>query len=197
MSTTPWIFGALSSPSHAVNRAPAVADAVVPGDPWAGVELAQAALGWTPSPERTVFVRAAAMSHGLVHVSVLRFDDRGFGAFRAELLPADGRLTRALAKLVEGADHWVVVRDGSRAADRVLAHGEGAEWEERSAQEISVYEAGVLGLTRDAEVAWSSETLARSAYYDRDALAAHALAESARADLFALVAMSGAGVAVH
>lgn len=197
MSSTPFVFGALSSPSHTVNRAPAVADAIVPGDPWAGVELAEAATGWSPSPERTVFVRAAAMSHGLVHLAVLRFDGSGFGVFRAELLPADGRLTPALAQLVDGADHWVVVRDGSRAAARALAHGEGAEWEERSPQEVSVFEAGVLGLTRDASVAWSGEDLARSAYYDRDALAAHALAEAARADLCALVAMAGAGVAVH
>ena len=172
-----------------------VRDAFVPGERFCGIDVSATFQCWTRP--RPAFVSARALGGGYVSLAVLRFDRRGFGMFRCETVPTGGPLSAAIRAMASNDAGVVVVSDGSRAAQRTVEALGVDPLFERSADEVAAWEQGSAGIVRDADVLNSVSRLRRAIVRDGDVIAAEALADLARADLVALVALGDARVVVH
>jgi len=172
-----------------------VRDAFVPGERFCGVDITAAIAEWTRP--RPVFVTARALGGGYVSLAVLRFDRRGFGMFRAEVVPVGGPMSAALRSMASSDAGVVTVHDGSRAATRTLAALGVDALCERSAADVEAWERGTTGIVRDTSVLSDLTRLRKAVVRDGDIIAAEAIADLARADVIALVALGDTRVVVH
>ena len=173
-----------------VSRTPGLArEHVLPGDKHAGRDLAACANAWCVG-QRTVFCRLRVVTPTVAHVAALAFDADGFGTLISVTMEP-GVVPVEIRAILEGADHVVVAADESAPVDDLLLDG---HVERRSLSRVRLFEAEVLGLVRrDIDL----DPLVWTAARDGDPVAAGHLANAARADLFALVALAGSDITLH
>lgn len=164
-------------------------DYLLPDDEFAGVALVQAAAAWG-TLGATVFVRRRVLAPDVCHVSMLRFDEDGFGTVSFGLADA-GSLPAELALAVAQASKVVLLSDETDDAIAGLCVG---PLERRGFEVVHAFGSRELGLVREgadlsAEV-WSE---ARSG----DPIAAMRMQAPAKADLLTLVAMAGRALTLH
>lgn len=168
-----------------------VRDHVLPGDTHAGRDLAVCADAWSCGGQ-PVFARLQVVGPDTAHVSVLLFDDEGFGSMVHETISTNSSLAECCDGALSGAQHIVLLApEGTDASDLGL---DAALIEVRYSTRVRLLEEQVLGLAREDRDADPSVWIAAR---EGDPIAARFVAESAKADLFALVSLGGSDITIH
>lgn len=173
------------------SRTTLVRDHVLPGDTHAGLDLAACAEAWSCG-NQPLFARLQVVGPDTAHISVLSFDSDGFGTLVHETIGAGTPLALACDGALSGVPHLVLLApEGTDASDLGI---DVSLIEVRYSSRVRLLEEQVLGLCREDRDADPDVWIAAR---EGDALAARHVAESAKADLFALVCLGGGDITIH
>lgn len=189
MTASFFSFPPLSASPRSESRV--VRDHVLPGDMHVGRDLAACADEWCCG-ETPVFARLEVVGPQTAHLTVLRFDEGGFGTMLSETISSGTPLDRACEGELAGARHVVLLAPEGTDVEALGLNAELLEL--RATDRVRLVEREVFGLSRehsdlDPDV-WISAR-------DGDPIAAAHVARAARADIFALVCLGGGDVTIH